>query len=149
MTKGSEKKGQLDFAEQFSEAFERLILKMKDIDDWCVQVTRDISHQELSLLCYIGKQNGLIMRDIANYLNVPFSTATGIVEKLVQKNYTHRTHSEDDRRAIIIKLTDMGQKTFELVENKKGEMGKSMATTITEAEQKEMLRIINKIISGL
>jgi len=91
-----------DFTSRFSSAFVNLMLKMEEVDDWCVQATKDITKQELALIGFIGHHVNVIMRDVAEFLDVPFSTATGIVDKLVTKGYLKRFNSEDDRRVVMV-----------------------------------------------
>ena len=149
MTEQAQIIGQEDFIDSFSETFERMIVKMKEVDDWCVEVMNDISHQELSLVGFIGDHGDSIMRDIANYMDVPFSTATGIVEKLVQKGYLKRYHSEDDRRIVLVSLEKKGKDTHELFSSKKREMSTQVMSALTPDEQKSLISLFEKIAAKI
>ncbi|MEM9024373.1 MAG: hypothetical protein AAGB22_11560, partial [Bacteroidota bacterium] len=65
---------------RFIDAFSMLVLKMQEVDNTCVLLTQDITKSELALISQVGDEQYLIMRDIANYLEIPLSTATGVVD---------------------------------------------------------------------
>ncbi|MEM7552067.1 MAG: MarR family transcriptional regulator [Bacteroidota bacterium] len=135
---------------RFSDSFERLIVKMQEVDSFCVDMTKDISKQDLSLIGFVGKRDRLIMRDIAEFLEVPFSTATGIVDKLVQKGYLLRFNSEEDRRTVWVGLTEkLGKETYEFFSMKKMEMSQRIMSLLTSKEQEQFLDIMEKVTSGI
>lgn len=151
MTEDEMKIGQgKDFTSRFSSAFVNLMVKMEEVDDWCVQVTKDITKQDLTLIQFIGEHVNVIMRDVAEFLDVPFSTATGIVDKLVSKGYLKRFNSEDDRRVVLVCLAkDKGQSTHKLLIKKNKEMSLQVQQTLNEDERENLVTILEKIAAGL
>ena len=151
MTDEEVKTGQaIDFTARFSDAFVKLMLKMEEVDDWCVQATKDITKQELALIGYIGQHVNVIMRDIATFLDAPFSTATGIVDKLVSKGYLKRFNSEDDRRVVLVCLAkSKGVNTFKMMTKKKAEMSQQVGQTLNPDEQENLVSLLEKIADGL
>ena len=139
-----------DFTNRFSEAFVNLMLKMEEVDDWCVQATKDITKQELALIGFVGDHVNLIMRDVAEFLEVPFSTATGIVDKLVSKGYLKRFNSEDDRRVVMVCLaSNKGQSTHKMMIKKKREMSIQVQHILNEGEREQLVSTLEKIAEGL
>lgn len=148
-TIGQDKAEKLNFSETFPKIFSKLLVRMEEVDDWCVQITQDISKQDLLLIDHIGESEYLIMRDIAEFLNTPHSTATGIVDKLVKKTYLQRFYSEEDRRTVLVGLTDKAKELKNMFCSKRHEMSENIASILTEKEQHELLRIFGKIDSML
>lgn len=148
-TIGQEKVDKLSFSETFPKIFSKLLVRMEEVDDWCVRMTQDIAKQDLLLIDHIGESEYLIMRDIAEYLNTPHSTATGIVDKLVKKAYLQRFYSEEDRRTVLVGLTDKAKELKNMFCNKRHEMSENIAALLTEKEQDELLRIFEKIDGAL
>ena len=139
-----------DFTTRFSDAFVNLMLKMEEVDDWCVQATKDITKQELALIGYIGEHVNVIMRDVSTFLDVPFSTATGIVDKLVSKGYLKRFNSEDDRRVVMVCLAkNKGQNTHKLMLTKKKEMSLQVQQILNSEERENLINLLEKIAKGL
>ena len=135
----------LSFSESFPKIFSKLLVRMEEVDDWCVQITQDITKQDLLLIDHIGESEYLIMRDISEYLNTPHSTATGIVDKLVKKSYLQRFYSEEDRRTVLVGLTDKAKELKDMFCSKRHEMSENIASVLTSSEQDELLRIFEKI----
>lgn len=142
---GQDKKKKMSFSEAFPKVFSKLLVRMEEVDDWCVQMTQDISKQDLLLIDHIGESEYLIMRDIAEFLDTPHSTATGIVDKLVKKEYLQRFYSEEDRRTVLVGLTPKAKDLKNLFCSKKKETSASIASVLTEEEQNQLLRILTKI----
>lgn len=142
---GQEEKITLNFSETFPKVFSRLLVRMEEVDDWCVQMTKDISKPDLLLIDHIGDSEYLIMRDIAEFLKTPHSTATGIVDKLVKKSYLQRFYSEEDRRTVLVGLAQKGKDLKTMFCSKKKETSESIATVLTEEEQAQILKIFEKI----
>ena len=135
--------------ERLGLAFGRLILKLEEVDNFCVELTRDISKQDLSLVGYIGANGEVIMRQVAEYCDVPLSTATWNVDKLVEKKYLRRFHSEDDRRIVKVSLTKKGIGVFMLFQQKKYEMGQRMLGDLSSEKQESFIETMEEIAKNL
>lgn len=68
----------------------------------------EISFAEMRTLLYIIKSNHCTMSDLINNFDIPASTATGIVDRLVKDDYVSRSRSEKDRRKVTLKETEKG-----------------------------------------
>jgi len=134
---------------RLGQAFERLILKLEEVDDFCVQLTRDISKQDLALISYIGGEGETIMRQVAEFCEVPLSTATWTVDKLVDKKYLNRVNALDDRRIVKVSLTKKGIGVFVLFQQKKFEMGQRMLSDLSEEKQRTFIEIAEQIAKNL
>ena len=134
---------------RLGQAFERLILKLEEVDNFCVHLTRDISKHELALISYIGEEEETIMRQVADFCEVPLSTATWTVDKLVDKKYLKRVNSLDDRRIVKVSLTKKGIGVFVMFQQKKYEMGQRMLSDLSEEKQQAFIEIAEQIAKNL
>lgn len=57
--------------------------------------------------------DGLKMKDLSRYLMVTGGNVTGVTDELVRDGYVLRENSPTDRRAWIVRLTELGRQTFE------------------------------------
>jgi DNA-binding MarR family transcriptional regulator len=48
--------------------------------------------------------------EIAERLGITSSTATGLVERLAEGGFIHRTHSKQDRRQVLLRLRPRGRR---------------------------------------
>ena len=95
----------------FDDLYDLFLGNIKKIfypQDW-IDLDLSFSKSELLTILYLDRYEGIIMSQIAEYINVSMSTATGIVERLVNKGYLQRERSESDRRIVVIQLTDKGK----------------------------------------
>lgn len=133
----------------FMDAFQLLSVKVQETDQSCAEIVsaNDISKYDLALVGMIGKQGEVIMRDIAEYLDVPYSTATGIVDKLVNKKILKRINSETDRRAVKISLTSKkGRELFDQFTCFRHKLGEIVLAKMDERDFEDMDRIMKKMV---
>ncbi len=134
---------------RFTSALEKMLMKMQEVDNTCVELTKDISKRDFSIIVFVGKQEEVIMRDIAEYLNIPMSTCTGIVDKLVEKGHLARFHSNEDRRIIKVTLSRVGKNSFQLLESTLFNMGNTMLGDLTSSEQENLIMLLEKVTQNL
>ena len=130
-------------------AFERLLLKLEEVDNFCIELTKDITKADLLLIGYIGRENEVIMRQVAEFCEVPLSTATWTVDKLVDKEYLKRVNSLEDRRIVEVSLTKKGIGVFNLFQQKKFEMGERMLTNLSIEKQEYFIKTLEQIAKNL
>lgn len=69
----------------------------------------DLTPQQLRVLMIVTRQPGLAASTLSHELGVTAPTASGIVERLVDKGLLARTEDRDDRRVRRLELTPAGQ----------------------------------------
>ena len=135
--------------ERFTSALEMMMMKMQEVDNTCVELTKDISKRDFSIIVFVGKQEEVIMRDIANFLNIPVSTTTGIVDKLVENGYLSRYHSSEDRRIIKVGLSTQGKNSFNLLQTSLFNMGNTVLGDLTNEEREQFIGLLEKVTKNL
>ncbi len=114
-------------------------------------VTLDLSFSksELLTLLLVEKEGQVIMSQISEYVNSSMSTATGIVERLVQRGYLVRERSEADRRIVLVTLTEQGKAFVAELKRLAFSYIRAALGALTAAEQKSLLNIVTKIVGAL
>ncbi|WP_243098258.1 MarR family winged helix-turn-helix transcriptional regulator [Serpentinicella alkaliphila] len=69
----------------------------------------NFSKSELLTLLLVERYGQIIMSQIAEHINLPMSTTSGMVERLVKGGFLKRERSEEDRRIVVIALTEQGK----------------------------------------
>ncbi|MEM9921065.1 MAG: MarR family transcriptional regulator [Bacteroidota bacterium] len=138
-----------DKANRLVEAMGRLIVMMQEVNDTCLRLSEDISKKELMIVSYVGDNGKVIMREIANYMKIPVSTTTGLVDKLVQKNYLQRQYSESDRRSISIVLDELGVQTHRMMSDMKSEMANKILNDLEDYEANNFINMLEKVTNNL
>lgn len=135
--------------ERLISTVERLIIKMAEVDDTCVRLCEDIEKRDLAIVGFVGDQGQVIMKAIAEFMDIPVSTTTGIVEKLVKKGYLAREFSPTDRRSIQIVLSNKGKETHQMMNKMRVTMANRMLDDLTDAEGERLIRLMEKVTLNL
>lgn len=134
----------MDYDDRFIEAFETLIFKMQQVDATCQQAYGDVSKREFNLLIMLGKSEKMIMREVADFLGIPVSSATAIIDKLSEKGYLRRIHSSSDRRIIVVVLSQEGKSIYLSLTSKMKNFARGVMDKLGEAEKKKLVQLLEK-----
>ncbi|MFY0625661.1 MAG: MarR family transcriptional regulator [Reichenbachiella sp.] len=134
---------------KFNACLEQLMIKMEEADNSCIEITKDISKKEFAVVIFVAKNEEVIMKDIADYLGIPVSTTTGLIDKLEDKGFLKRVYSKEDRRSIKIALSKYGQNVHNLLMSTLGHMGATMLNGLTNNEQQTLISLLQKVAENL
>ena len=68
----------------------------------------NVSFPQYFLLGFLAQQKYLTMSEIAEKMGHTTAAATGLVDRLENLGYAHRTHGSEDRRKIMVEITESG-----------------------------------------
>ena len=105
-----------------------------------------ISPPEGRSLVWMGSQNLCTMSEFANGMRVPLSTATHLVNRLVEKGLFVRERSETDRRAVKIRLSEMGRRIHKRFYEQRLAGGRRLLSQLNPQEQARLLKLLEKMI---
>jgi DNA-binding MarR family transcriptional regulator len=101
----------------------------------------DLTMPQLKVVLLLFLNGPVRMSDIASALGVSLATATGVVDRLVERDIVLRESLPEDRRVVLCRLTEKGQKMigglWQLARDRAKELLEVVATSqlqlITEA----------------
>jgi len=70
----------------------------------------DLTMPQLKVVLLIFMNGPARMSDIASALGVSLATATGVVDRLVERDIIVRENQPEDRRVVLCRLSEKGQK---------------------------------------
>ncbi len=108
-----------------------------------------ISKPELLALEVISSEEGLMMSELGKRLDISMSTATGIIDRLIEKNLVKRERNGGDRRIVRVVLTNKGKKTDKEYQTQKKELFSKMLGALDHGEQEELIKILEKIAGAI
>ena len=73
---------------------------------------KNISVNDMHIIDAVGIREQKNMSTVAKALNVTVGTLTIAVNNLVKKGYIQRMRSQEDRRVVLISLTETGEKAY-------------------------------------
>ena len=133
-----------DQIERFIGSMQGIMLGMQQIDSSCMEAFGSISKRDFGLCVMLGSQQNMIMKEVAKFLQVPMSTATGIVDKLIERGLVRRFHSPEDRRVVIIGLSEEGAAIYKMLNGKLFDFGKIILENFEPEEREKYIRYMEK-----
>jgi len=94
----------------------------------------NISFPQFFLLAYLSSEDYLTMSDIAKKMGHSTAAATGLVDRLEKLSYVNRMHAAEDRRKIMVRIT---QKGTELVARMRREIATNLSDVMSEMDEEE------------
>jgi len=117
-------------------------------EEW-IDLDLEFSKSELFAMLIVDRHGEVIMSQIADYLNIPLSTATGLINRLVKHGYVKRERSETDRRIVVIRLADPGKETVARLKGTVLRYLSLIQQTLTAEEQEMLLDVFRKVLNVL
>ncbi len=94
----------------------------------------NISFPQFFLLTYLSSEEYLTMSDIAKKMGHSTAAATGLVDRLEKLGYVDRVHAAEDRRKIMVRVT---QKGVQLVAKMRKEIANDLAGILASMDENE------------
>ena len=89
--------------DDYVERFRRLVAH----EAW-QRLAMDLSKNDFLALMRLHRVGESRMSDLADYLEAPLNTTTGVVARLQRRGLVERKHSPDDKRVVVATLTPAG-----------------------------------------
>src|SRR5579872_4781998 len=134
---------------RFISSMLRFAAAVKAEGEICSEICGDFNEKELLIIVLVGERKNVKMSDLADNLKAPLSTLTGIVDKLVEKKYLARVHSDQDRRVVNITLRTKGIAAFKAFLTRKNEMADKVLAAFSAGEQRAFMEYLDKMSSIL
>ena len=106
----------------------------------------DYSKNEILALLFLYRRKNANMTEIAEYIMAPLNTATGVIARLEKKLMVERIRSAEDRRIVLITLTETANKVIEMEKAMITKYAIKIYGTLTEEEISSALSIYKKVV---
>ena len=107
------------------------------------------SKSEVFLLLLLYRNSDVNMTQIADYLNTPLNTATGIVARMEKRGLVSRERSSEDKRVVTIKLTEAGRGHIKDMIKEITRYGELMMDSFTPEEINLVFKMVDKVMDTL
>lgn len=103
------------------------------------------------VLMYLKKQEGRVVtqRELERYLGVSHATVKGLLERLEEKGYVRTAFDAADGRVKNVYMTEEHERYKEKVHALLEELDAQMLRGLSEEEQRELTRMLEKIYSNI
>jgi MarR family 2-MHQ and catechol resistance regulon transcriptional repressor len=97
----------------------------------------------------LGHLGSMTTGELARKMLVSGGNTTCIVDNLMKEGLVEREHSANDRRVIVVRLSEKGQKLFDEIFPKHALHIEHLASVLTAEEQADLARLLKKLGKAL
>jgi|SRR6185437_4438 len=134
-----------DIKDQFVTSMLRFVNAVKGESEACSEICGGFNEKEMQVVVFVGQHTSVKMTDISENLNSPLSTLTSVVDKLVEKKFLTRVHSDEDRRVVNVALTVKGKNSFKIFLDRQDERAEKILLQYSVTEQANFIGYIRKM----
>lgn len=98
-----------------------------------------LTNARMMALAAVGAAGECSMSDLAHSLSMPAPLATRVADELVARDLVERCGDPDDRRRVVLRLTESGRAAFETVHQEAEQLVSAVLLRMTEAETEALL----------
>ncbi|MEL6102993.1 MAG: MarR family transcriptional regulator [Pseudomonadota bacterium] len=106
-----------------------------------------VAHRELNFVAadiatmrFLHGHPGCMLSDLSGHLGVVPTTASSVVDRLVERGFVSRERPEANRRAIALRLTPEGQYAFALIDAEEKATMQIMLDALPEEDREEFVK---------
>ena len=101
-----------------------------------------ISDTQCFVLVEIGRNKNVSVKKLAEIMKIDKSGISRTVEELVQKGFVERKPSEEDRRYVVLNLTEKGAERFNKIENDMNQKFKEILDRIPKDKRNQVIEAL-------
>lgn len=105
----------------------------------------DCTKNEVLILWLLYRKEQVNMSQIAEYINTPLNTATGIIARMEKKDLVVRQHSAEDKRIVKILMSEKGQMQMQQIIKECMRYGMMIIETFSKEEIDLLYKMFRKI----
>lgn len=105
----------------------------------------DYSKNEAFTLFLIYRKGQVNMTEIADYLNVPLNTVTGIVSRLEKRGVIRRERDKSDKRIVVVTMSITGGKFVKEQLEELEFYFRQVSSKLTPEETDHLVKLVNKV----
>ena len=120
----------------FHEVLVKLFNEIMDIEARAIITPefKDITNNDMHVIEAVGIGDPRNMSAVAKLLSITVGTLTIAVNNLVKKGYIERVRSKEDRRVVLVSLTEKGKKAYQHHKRFHEEMVQSLLKGLSDQE---------------
>lgn len=137
----------MDINLALNEVLVKLFRNINNIEEQAIRTGeyKEVTANDMHVMEAIGTDAPKNMSAVARALMVTTGTLTISVNSLVKKGFVDRVRSEEDRRVVLVSLTEKGKKAHEHHRLFHEHMIESIVEQLTEEEKKVLEKALNNM----
>ncbi len=137
----------MDISNTLNELLVKLFRNINVIEERALRTGEysDLTANDMHVIEAIGMDEPRNMSSVARALEVTTGTLTIAVNSLVRKGYVNRVRSEEDRRVVLVSLSEKGKRAYLHHQGFHERMIGAVLEELTEEEQQILGKALTKL----
>lgn len=106
----------------------------------------DLTMTEMHTIHAVGDDRPRTMSEVAKDLKITMGTLTTGIDKLIKKGYVVRKRTDEDKRVVLVELTEKGIEAKKVHDEFHQEMIRSVIDSLDEDEERVLTVALTKLI---
>lgn len=106
---------------------------------------KNISKNDMHIIDAIGAEESKSMSVLARMLRVTVGTLTIAINNLVKKGYVNRVRSKEDKRVVLISLSEKGKRAYDKHKQFHQDMVNTITLGLDEEQTQDLIRMLSDI----
>ncbi len=125
------------------------LLNDKTIIHFLNSFTENVGISQILVLSQLREKGPQKQSQLANTLGYTPGAMTGISNKLIELGYAERKYDENDRRIILLKVTDKGLELLQEAQKQGQAVRENLYSVLSEEEIMQLLAIQRKLLNHI
>jgi DNA-binding MarR family transcriptional regulator len=108
----------------------------------------DVTMTQLKILFLLFVDGAKRMSDLAADLGVTLATASGLADRLVERNFITRESQPDDRRVVLCRLSAAGEKAINRIWETAANRLRDLLRALDTADIRVLTDVLNKMLDS-
>lgn len=134
-----------DVLDGFGEAMSRLMVDQ--LQKHLAEL--DLTLPQVQVLRILHRGGTVPTGKLAQCLKISAPATSQLTDRLIRKGLIERRHSEDDRRTVLVALSDAGQSLIDRFRERRNAIFGAALAQLSEAEQAQVVSSLQKVIAAL
>lgn len=137
----------MDSYETVNHILVKLFKDILDIEERALITSeyKDVSVKDMHIMEAIGIQESQNMSAVAKKVSVTVGTLTIAINHLVKKGYVERVRSEEDRRVVLVSLSEKGERAYLHHKAFHEKMVMSVLGDLNQKETEDLTKALKKL----
>ena len=106
---------------------------------------KDLTNNDMHVIEAIGLSEDKNMSSVAKRLNITMGSLTTAVNHLVKKQYVERSRSEEDRRVVLVRLTEKGIAAYRHHEEYHRQMTEAVLEKLDDKDLPVLMKVLDAV----
>lgn len=136
-----------DLFHELQRTFQTLIRKTGE--EWKKSMPKGIAHSHAHILWLLKKNGSMKVSELAEHLSITPGGITGLSDKLIALGYVERQRSIEDRRVVLLSITDEGLEILSSLKQHNNQLTKKFFEGLSEEDALRLMGLLKQVIMNI